>query len=114
VAAWPRCDEASIDQKVERDMEILQDLVVKVGTCGRRPTSIPPGRIEVLVHAESAAERAPGGRAGSAAARPLPGLRGAQRGGLSPGLVAARGVVRGLEIALPWKDSWTSRPSARG
>jgi valyl-tRNA synthetase len=101
VADWPRCDEARIDQKVERDMEILQDLVVKVRNL-RAETNIDPSRrIDVLVHAESARnarlvdEQAPLLRALCRAAA----VHSVEA--FPAGLVAARGVVRGLEIALP-------------
>jgi len=101
VAAWPRGEEARIDQKVERDMELLQDFVVKVRNL-RVETNIDPSRrIDVLVHAESPRnarlieEQGPLLRAlcRASAVRTVPAL--------APDLVAARGVVRGLEIALP-------------
>jgi valyl-tRNA synthetase len=101
VAAWPTADPARIDQKAERDMEILQDLVVKVRNL-RAETNIDPSRrIDVLVHAESprnarlVEEQAVllGTLCRASSVRIVEAL--------PPGLVAARGVVRGLEIALP-------------
>ena len=101
VAPWPRVDEVRVDQKVERDMEILQDFVVKVRNL-RAETNIDPSRrIDVLVHAESP-------RNARLLEEQAPLLRTLCRASsvstveaLAPSLVAARGVVRGLEIALP-------------
>jgi valyl-tRNA synthetase len=101
VAAWPTSDPTRIDQKAERDVEILQDLVVKVRNL-RVETNIDPSRrIDVLVHAESArnARLVEEQAALLAALCRASSVRSVET--LPADLVAARGVVRGLEVALP-------------
>ena len=101
VAPWPRSDPDRIDQRVERDMEILQELVAKTRNL-RAESRIDPGRrIEVLVHA-------PTRRHASLVADHAGLLAGLCRASavrvvdaFEDGLVAARGVVRGLEVAVP-------------
>jgi valyl-tRNA synthetase len=103
VAAWPKADPARLDVRAERDVEILQELVVKVRNLRVESNIDPSRRIEVLVHAtsprnarlvaEQAALIATLCRAAS--------VRTVEE--FEKGLIAARGVVRGLEVALPLK-----------
>jgi valyl-tRNA synthetase len=100
-AAWPEADEARLDVLAERDVEILQDLVVKVRNLRAESNIDPSRRIDVLVHPssprnarlveEQSALIATLCRAASVKTVPA----------FDEGLVAARGVVRGIEIALP-------------
>src|SRR5262245_20591174 len=52
-AAWPKAVERALDAKAERDMELLQELVVKVRNLRAEAGIDPSRRIEVLVHAET-------------------------------------------------------------
>ncbi len=101
MAPWPGPDPGRVDTRAERDMEILQELVVKIRNL-RAESNIDPGRrVDILVHAPNArGERLVADEAGlvgsltrAASLRVVPAL--------DPALVAARGVVRGLEVAIP-------------
>jgi valyl-tRNA synthetase len=101
VAAWPKADEARLDVKAERDVEILQDLVVRIRNLRAESNIDPSRRVEVLVHASSPRNArlvsdeadlvATLCRAGSVRVVDA----------FEDGLIAARGVVRGLEVAVP-------------
>ena len=54
---WPKAQEARLDAKVERDMEMLKDLVVKIRNVRAEAAIDPSRRIEVLVHADNARTR---------------------------------------------------------
>jgi len=100
-AAWPRSDERRFDPDAEAAMETLQELVVKIRNL-RAEAGIDPGkRIDVLLLAAS-----PGDRALVAEQAGL--VKALVRAGsvtvvdaFPAGLVAARGVVRSLEAAIP-------------
>jgi valyl-tRNA synthetase len=101
---WPRVDEARLDARAERDMELLQELVAKIRNLRVEAGIDPSRRIDVQIHAESprnarlvadeAALVATLVRAGTVMVVD----------GFPPDLVAARGVVRGLEAAIPLAD----------
>jgi valyl-tRNA synthetase len=101
VAPWPVAEPERVSERAERDFEILQDLVVKVRNLRAESNIDPSRRIEVLVHAESARnarlieEQAEllGALCRAASVRSVEAM--------PASLVAARGVVRGLEVALP-------------
>jgi valyl-tRNA synthetase len=99
--SWPRNDPARIDQRVERDMEILQELVVRIRNLRAESRIDPSRRVDVLVHAPTHRHA----RLVTDHADLVAGLSRASVlrivDGFEEGLVAARGVVRGLEIALP-------------
>jgi len=100
-APWPKVDDARLDVRAERDVEILQDLVVKIRNLRAESNIDPSRRIEVRVHATSprnahlVAEQADL----VAALCRAESVRVVES--LEEGLIAARGVVRGLEVALP-------------
>jgi valyl-tRNA synthetase len=101
VAAWPVTDGSRIDDQAEQDIQVLQDLVARVRNL-RAESRIDPGKkIELLVH--------PTSESGS-------GLVEEEAGRLSAlvrassvtmvdrfqdGLIAARGVSKGFELAIP-------------
>ncbi|MBZ5640722.1 MAG: valine--tRNA ligase [Acidobacteriia bacterium] len=101
VAEWPKADEARLDVKAERDVEILQDLVVRIRNLRAESNIDPSRRVEVLIHASSPRNArlvsdeadlvATLCRAGSVRVVDA----------FEAGLIAARGVVRGLEVAVP-------------
>jgi valyl-tRNA synthetase len=100
-AEWPRAREDRLDQVAERDVEILQDLVVKVRNV-RVETSIDPSRrVEVLVHAQSPRNARLIAEQADLVARLVRGKTVRTVDEIDAGLVAARGVVRGLELAIP-------------
>jgi valyl-tRNA synthetase len=100
-ARWPEADEAKLDVRAERDVEILQDLVVKIRNLRAESNIDPSRRIEVRVHATSPrnahlVEEQAGLIATLSRAESVRTVE-----GFEDGLIAARGVVRGLEIAVP-------------
>ncbi len=98
---WPTVNEARLNARAERDMAMLQELVVKIRNV-RAETGIDPSRrIEVLVHADNPRN----GKLVADQAALVATLTRAERVAVvdayAPDLVSARGVVRGLEIAVP-------------
>jgi valyl-tRNA synthetase len=100
-AAWPRPDEGLLDAKAERDMELLQELVVKVRNLRVEASIDPSRRIEVLVHAETPRNA----KLVASEAALLASLTRASSvtvvEAFPADLVAARGVARGFEAAIP-------------
>jgi valyl-tRNA synthetase len=100
-APWPKADGARLDVRAERDIEILQDLVVKVRNLRAESNIDPSRRIEVRIHATSprnahlVAEQA-GLIAALCRAESVRVVE-----SFDEGLIAARGIVRGLEVAVP-------------
>jgi valyl-tRNA synthetase len=98
---WPKVDESRLDAKTERDMEMLQELVVKIRNVRAEAGIDPSRRIEVLVHAENARN----GKLVAEQAGLIASLVRAERievvAAFPEGLVSARGVVRNLEVAVP-------------
>ena len=100
-AAWPRADEARRDARAERDMELLQELVVSLRNLRVEAGIDPSRRIDVAVHAESPRNaKLVREHAGLVATLARAG-RVEVVDGFAADLVAARAVVRGLEIAVP-------------
>jgi valyl-tRNA synthetase len=100
-AAWPKADPALADAKAERDVEMIQELVVKVRNL-RAETGIDPSRrVEVRLHATSPRNA----RLLEEQARLIATLVKAGKVDVVPSipssLVAARGIARGIEIAIP-------------
>jgi valyl-tRNA synthetase len=98
---WPKVREERLDARAERDMAMLQELVVKIRNVRIEAGIDPSRRIEVLVHAESPRN----GRLVADQAALVAALVRAERvtvvESFAPDLVSARGVVRGLEVAVP-------------
>ena len=98
---WPKAREERLDARAERDMAMLQELVVKIRNVRIEAGIDPSRRIEVLVHAESPRN----GRLVADQAALVAALVRAERvtvvESFAPDLVSARGVVRGLEVAVP-------------
>jgi len=98
---WPVVDEAKLDAKAERDMAMLQELVVKIRNVRAEAGIDPSRRIEVLVHAESARNGKLVAEQAALVATLVRAERVAVVEAFPPHLVSARGVVRGYEIAVP-------------
>jgi valyl-tRNA synthetase len=98
---WPKARDERKDARAERDMEMLQELVGKIRNVRVEAGIDPSRRIEVLVHAESPRN----GKLVTDQAALVAGLVRAERvvvvDAFAPDLVSARGVVRGLEVAVP-------------
>jgi valyl-tRNA synthetase len=98
---WPTVREERLDARAERDMAMLQELVVKIRNVRIEAGIDPSRRIEVLVHAESPRN----GKLVAEQAALVAALVRAERVAVVPAfaadLVSARGVVRGLEVAVP-------------
>ncbi len=100
-AEWPRADESKIDETAERQVELLQETIVKIRHM-RAESNIEPGRrIRVSLHADDPRDAA----LLRAEAALVSTLVRADRielvSRLDTDSVAARGVVRGLQIAIP-------------
>ncbi len=100
-ARWPELDERRLDVRAERDVEILRDLVVKIRNLRAESNIDPAKRIEVLAHASSA-------RNAKFVREVAPLIASLVRAssvrvvdGIDSGVVAARCLVRGIEVALP-------------
>jgi valyl-tRNA synthetase len=98
---WPKVSDDRLDARAERDMELLQELIVKIRNVRAEAGIDPSRRIEVLVHAENA-------RNAKLVADHAPLVGALVRGervqvveAFPDGLVSARGVVRSLEVAVP-------------
>ncbi len=98
---WPTARPERLDARAERDMAMLQELVVKIRNVRVEAGIDPSRRIEVLVHAESPED----GRLVAEQSALLSALVRAERVGVvdafAADLVSARGVVRGFEVAVP-------------
>jgi valyl-tRNA synthetase len=98
---WPRALEQRLDARAERDMEMLQELIVKIRNVRAEAGIDPSRRIDVLVHAENA-------RNGKLVTEQADLVAALVRAGkvevvdaFPEGLVSARGLVRNLEVAVP-------------
>jgi valyl-tRNA synthetase len=98
---WPTVREERGDARAERDMEMLQELVVKIRNVRAEAGIDPSRRIEVLVHAESAQTGALVAEQAALIAIVVRAERVAVVESFAPDLVSARGVMRGLEVAVP-------------
>jgi valyl-tRNA synthetase len=98
---WPSVDEARIDARVERDMAALQELIVKIRNVRAEAGIDPSRRIEVLVHADSPRNGVLVADHAALVATLARAERVAVVDAYPDDLVSARGVVRGLEIAIP-------------
>jgi valyl-tRNA synthetase len=100
-SSWPIPVEAKANARAERDMAMLQELVVKIRNVRAEAGVDPSRRIEVLVHAENARN----GKLVTEQAALVATLVRADRvevvPAFAPELVSARGVVRGYEVAVP-------------
>jgi valyl-tRNA synthetase len=98
---WPAERKERLDARAERDMALLQELVGKIRNVRVEAGIDPSRRIEVLVHAQSPEN----GRLVADQAALVAALVRAERvvvvDSFAPDLVSARGVVRGLEVAVP-------------
>jgi valyl-tRNA synthetase len=104
VAEWPTTDETRIDEQAERRVELLQETIVKIRNM-RAESNIEPGRkIDVVLHADRAADA----ELMRAQADLISTLVRAKQIELVPALdsdlIATRGVVSGLQIAIPLAD----------
>jgi valyl-tRNA synthetase len=99
-ASWPVAGGARIDDAAEREMEVVRDLAVAVRHM-RVESNIDPGRrIEVLLRAEG--EEAQIVERAALQLKPLVRADSVRRvDRFASDLVAARGVTRGVEIAIP-------------
>jgi valyl-tRNA synthetase len=100
-STWPRADDGRVDARAERDMEMLQELVVKVRNVRAEAGIDPSRRIEVLVHAENSRNAHLVAEQTALVAALVRAERVAVVDAFSADLVSARGVVRGLEVAIP-------------
>jgi valyl-tRNA synthetase len=98
---WPRVLEHRLDAPAVSDMEMLQELIVKIRNVRAEAGIDPSRRIDVLVHAEDPRDGAlVAEQAGLIAAVVRAGTVEVV-GAFPEGLVSARGVVRHLEVAVP-------------
>jgi len=100
VAAWPAVDRTRIDPAVEREMELLREVVVVIRHMRVESNIDPSRRIDVFIKATGEEARVVDEEA--------PSLEQLVRAGsvkrvddFDESLVAARGVARGVEIAIP-------------
>jgi len=100
-APWPALDPARIDAEAEREMEVLQAVVVKIRNLRAESGVDAARRIEVLLHGMDP-------RAASLLARESALLASLARASkvevverIDPALLAARGVTGSVEIAIP-------------
>jgi valyl-tRNA synthetase len=101
VAAWPTVDETLRDEAVEKQVALLQEVIVKVRNM-RAESNIEPGRkIGLLLHADDSDVAA----LLESQEETLAAIVRADKIDLVPAigddLIAARGVVSGLQIAIP-------------
>ncbi|HXV77315.1 MAG TPA: valine--tRNA ligase, partial [Candidatus Polarisedimenticolaceae bacterium] len=101
VARWPEADDRDDDAQAERDVELLQEVVTRVRNM-RAESNIAPGqRVRLMLHADDA------GTADMLRAQAvlIGTLVRAERVEIVDGLdrqtVAARGLARGVQIAIP-------------
>ena len=100
-AAWPRAQEDASDAKAERDMELLQELVVKVRNLRAEAGIDPSRRIELLVHADTPRNAKLVAQETALVAALTRASSVTVVEAFPEGLAAARGVVRGFEAAIP-------------
>ena len=100
-AAWPKVREDRLDARAERDMELLQELIVKARNVRAEAGIDPSRRIDLLVHAESPRNRKLLSEQAALVATLVRADRVEVVDAFPEGLVAARGVVRSLEVAIP-------------
>jgi len=98
---WPVVAEARLDARAERDMAMLQELVVKIRNVRAEAGIDPSRRIEVLVHAESPRNGKLVEEQAALIATLVRADRVAVVAAFEAELVSARGVVRGYEVAVP-------------
>jgi valyl-tRNA synthetase len=99
-AAWPASDAARIDAAAEADMQVVQDVAVAVRHMRIESNIDPSRRIDVLVRADAELARVLDQATASLGQLVRAGsVRRVER--FDPDLVAARGVTRGVEIAIP-------------
>jgi valyl-tRNA synthetase len=98
---WPNARPERADVRAERDMAMLQELVVKIRNVRAEAGIDPSRRIEVLVHAENPED----GRLVADQSALVAALVRAESvavvDAFPADLVSARGVVRGFEVAVP-------------
>jgi valyl-tRNA synthetase len=100
-SSWPAAQEARVDAAAVRDMELLQELVVKIRNVRAEAGIDPSRRIEVLVHAEETVNGALVTEQAALVATLVRAERVVVVPAFAADLVSARGVVRGLEVAVP-------------
>jgi valyl-tRNA synthetase len=100
-SSWPAAQEARVDAAAVRDMELLQELVVKIRNVRAEAGIDPSRRIEVLVHAEETVSGALVTEQAALVATLVRAERVVVVPAFAADLVSARGVVRGLEVAVP-------------
>jgi valyl-tRNA synthetase len=98
---WPLVDAERLDPRAERDMAMLQELVVKVRNVRAEAGIDPSRRIEVLVHAENARNAHLVEQQADLVATLVRAERVVVVPAFAADLVSARGVVRGYEVAVP-------------
>jgi valyl-tRNA synthetase len=98
---WPTVREDRLNARAERDMAMLQDLVVKIRNVRTEAGIDPSRRIEVLIHADNPRNGKLVADQAALVATLVRAERVAVVDAYPPGLVSARGVVRGLELAVP-------------
>jgi valyl-tRNA synthetase len=101
VASWPRPDERRFDLRAERDVEIVRDLVVKIRNLRAESNIDPSKKIDVLLHPTSRRTAALLDEQRTLIASLVRASSVAVVDGFAFNLIAARGVVRGVEIAVP-------------
>jgi valyl-tRNA synthetase len=100
-AAWPECDPARLDPAAEADVAVVQETVVKIRNL-RAETNIDAGkRIEVLLVPQEDPVRALMVEQAGVIASLVRAAEVRCVGELADDLVAARGSVRGTQIAIP-------------
>ncbi len=98
---WPTARPERLDARAERDMAMLQELVVKIRNVRVEAGIDPSRRIEVLVHADNPED----GQLVADQSVLVAALVRAERvvvvEAFAADLISARGVVRGFEVAVP-------------
>ena len=100
-SSWPAVDPTRLDPVAEQDVALLQDLVVKIRNVRAEAGIDPSRRIEVLVRADEARSRQLVGEQAPLLASLVRAESLVVVDAFAADLVSARGVVRGLELALP-------------
>jgi len=101
VADWPTADPGRADERSEREIELIQSLVAKVRNL-RAETNIDAGkRIELLVHGSNADETTLLREQAELVATLVRASAVRVEDHISEDVVAARGVVGGVQIAIP-------------
>jgi valyl-tRNA synthetase len=100
-SSWPVAEAFRPDPKAERDMEQLQELVVKIRNVRAEAGIDPSRRIDVYVHSENARNAKLVKEQAALVATLVRAERVAVVDAFAPDLVSARGVVSGFEVAIP-------------